>query len=117
MISVGLTAALCLGLTLFSFQTKWDFTGWEIYLFAASWMLFCFGLVSIFFLAKGMPMMNLVYSGLVGLLFAIFLVIDTQKLMGGKKYSISPEEHIYAALQLYLDIVYIFLAILRMGRR
>ena len=25
--ALGITAALCLGLTLFSFQTKWDFTG------------------------------------------------------------------------------------------
>lgn len=37
--------------------------------------------------------------------------------MGGKKYSISPEEHVYAAVQLYVDIVYIFLAILNLGRR
>lgn len=34
-------------------------------------------------------------------------------MMGGKhKYSISPEEYIFAALNLYLDIVNIFLYIL-----
>ncbi len=33
-------------------------------------------------------------------------------LMGGKKHELSPEEYIYGALQLYLDIVYIFLMIL-----
>ena len=116
MISIGLTALVCLGLTIFSFQTKWDLTGIGMYLFAASWVLFLFGLLSIFFLAKGMPMMNLIYAGLLGLLFSMFLVMDTQQIIGGKKYSISPEEHIYAAVQLYLDIFYIFLAILRMGR-
>jgi FtsH-binding integral membrane protein len=36
--------------------------------------------------------------------------------MGGKKYSISPEEHMYAAVQLYVDVVMIFLAILNLGR-
>jgi FtsH-binding integral membrane protein len=27
LMAIGITALLCLGLTLFSFQTKWDFTG------------------------------------------------------------------------------------------
>ncbi|KHJ99326.1 hypothetical protein OESDEN_00667 [Oesophagostomum dentatum] len=29
-------------------------------------------------------------------------------LMGGRKYEISPEDHIFAAVQIFLDIVYIF---------
>ena len=33
-------------------------------------------------------------------------------LMGGRKHELSPEEYIYGALQLYLDIVYLFLIIL-----
>lgn len=36
MLAVGLTAGVTLGLTIFAFQTKWDFTG-EIY----SFLLFC----------------------------------------------------------------------------
>jgi protein lifeguard len=41
------------------------------------------------------------------------LIYDTQMMMGGKhKYSISPEEYIFAALNLYLDIVQIFMHIL-----
>jgi FtsH-binding integral membrane protein len=47
----------------------------------------------------------------------MFLVYDTQQIMGGKKYSISPEEHVFAAVQLYVDVVYIFLAILQLGGR
>lgn len=47
-----------------------------------------------------------------------FLAYDTQLLMGGRKHELSPEEHIFAALQLYMDIVQIFLFILRiLGRR
>jgi len=42
-----------------------------------------------------------------------YLVFDTQLMLGGKhKYSLSPEEHIFAALNLYLDIVNMFLYIL-----
>jgi FtsH-binding integral membrane protein len=58
-----------------------------------------------------------VYAALMALLFSAFLIYDTQQIMGGKKYSISPEEHIYASVQLYIDVVYIFLAILSLGKR
>jgi len=88
-----------------------------MYLFAASWILFFFGLLCIYFLARHYPIVNVIYSGLMALLFSIFLVYDTQQIMGGKKYSISPEEHIFAAIQLYVDVVYIFLAILNLGGR
>lgn len=41
------------------------------------------------------------------------MVFDTQMMLGGKhKYSLSPEEYIFAALNLYLDIVNLFLFIL-----
>lgn len=33
-------------------------------------------------------------------------------IMGGRKHEMSPEEYIFGALQLYLDVVYLFLMIL-----
>lgn len=57
--------------------------------------------------------MTLVYASIGALLFSFYLVYDTQLMLGGKhKYSISPEEYIFAALNLYLDIINIFLYIL-----
>ncbi len=45
--------------------------------------------------------------------FFQYLVFDTQMMMGGKhKYALSPEEYIFAALNLYLDIVNLFIFIL-----
>lgn len=41
-----------------------------------------------------------------------FLIYDTQMIMGGRKIELSPEEYIYGALQLYIDVVYIFLFLL-----
>lgn len=41
-----------------------------------------------------------------------FLAVDTQLLLGNKKMAISPEEYVYAALNLYTDIINIFLYIL-----
>lgn len=117
LMAIGITAALCLGLTLFSFQTKIDFTGIGMYLFAATWILFIFGILAIVFFARGYPVVHTVYSALIALLFSVYLIYDTQQIMGGKKYEISPEEHIYASVQLYIDVVYIFLAILSLGRK
>jgi FtsH-binding integral membrane protein len=57
--------------------------------------------------------MVIVYASLGALIFSIYLVYDTQLMMGGKhKYSITPEEYIFAALNLYLDIINIFMYIL-----
>lgn len=43
-----------------------------------------------------------------------YLVFDTQMMLGGNhKYSVSPEEYIFAALSLYVDIVNLFLMILQ----
>lgn len=45
-----------------------------------------------------------------------YLVFDTQLIVGGKhrKYEVSPEEYIFAALNLYLDIVGLFLLLLQL---
>lgn len=43
-----------------------------------------------------------------------FLAFDTQLLMGKKRYNISPEEYIFATLNIYLDVVYIFSFILQL---
>lgn len=108
--AVGITAAVCLGLTLFAFQTKWDFTVMGGVLFVAVIILMVFGIVAIFVQVK---VLQLVYASLGAFIFSIYLIYDTQMMMGGKhKYSISPEEYIFAALNLYLDIVQIFMYIL-----
>ncbi|XP_058462787.1 protein lifeguard 1 isoform X3 [Malaya genurostris] len=110
LLAVGITAAVCLGLTLFAFQTKWDFTVMGGVLFVAVIILMLFGIIAIFFPGKTI---TIVYASLGAMLFSIYLVYDTQLMMGGEhKYSISPEEYIFAALNLYLDIINIFMYIL-----
>uniref|UniRef100_A0A182Q3F2 Uncharacterized protein n=1 Tax=Anopheles farauti TaxID=69004 RepID=A0A182Q3F2_9DIPT len=110
MLAFGITAAVCLGLTLFAFQTKWDFTMLGGILFAAVLVFFLFGLISMFFPGKTT---QIVYSSIGALLFSVYLIYDTQMMMGGHhKQSISPEEYVFAALCLYLDVINIFLHIL-----
>ena len=42
-------------------------------------------------------------------LFCLFLLIDIQLVMGGGKYEFSPEDYVIAALNIYLDLVNLFL--------
>lgn len=41
-----------------------------------------------------------------------FLAVDTQLILGNKQLAISQEEYVFAALNLYTDIINIFLYIL-----
>jgi len=112
LLAVGITAVVCLGLTLFAFQTKWDFTKLNGALFVAVLILFVLSLVGIF-LRDRYPWWHLMIAGFSAVLFSLYLIHDTQMMMGGNhKYQISPEEYIFAALTLFLDIYNIFLAIL-----
>ena len=45
-----------------------------------------------------------------------FLVYDTQQVVGGRRFQLSPEEYITGALELYIDVIYIFLMILGASR-
>jgi len=42
------------------------------------------------------------------------LIYDTQRVVGGKnrRFQLSPEEYIAGALELYIDIIYLFLILL-----
>lgn len=57
--------------------------------------------------------MQSIYGGLFAIFFGIFLAIDTWMVL---KSDLSEEEYIYGALQLYIDIVYIFLFLLGLQR-
>ncbi|XP_068145526.1 protein lifeguard 1 isoform X2 [Drosophila tropicalis] len=110
LMAVGITAAVSLGLTLFALQTKFDFTMCGGVLVCCLVVFIIFGIVAIFVSGKIFAM---VYASLGALLFSVYLVYDTQLMLGGKhKYSISPEEYIFAALNLYLDIINIFMYLL-----
>jgi hypothetical protein len=110
LMAVGITAVVTLALTVFAFQTKWDFTMMGGMLFVLVIVLFCFGLLAAIIQSR---ILSLVYASIGALIFSAYIVFDTQMMMGGKhKYSLSPEEYIIAALNLYLDIINLFLYIL-----
>ncbi|KAF6739564.1 Protein lifeguard 1 [Oryzias melastigma] len=107
--AVGITAVVCFTVVIFSMQTKYDFTSCYGVLFVCLIVLIIFGFLCIFIQNK---ILQIVYGGLGALLFTCFLAVDTQLLLGNKELSLSPEEYVFAALNLYTDIINIFLYIL-----
>ena len=113
--AVGITTAVCLGLTIFALQTKWDFTILRGLMLCLLISLIFFGILagSVSYRAA-----DVAYAWLGAAIFSIYLVIDTQLLMGGNhRYAITPEEYIFAALNLYMDIINLFLMVLRLFGR
>ncbi|GMS98467.1 hypothetical protein PENTCL1PPCAC_20642, partial [Pristionchus entomophagus] len=114
LMALVMVTACCGIIILFAMQTKYDLTSCMGFMALFSMFLFVFGLVAmISVFAFHVQWLYTIYSGLACLMFMAYLAIDVQMLMGNRKYSISPEDHIFAALQLFLDIVYIFWMILQ----
>ncbi|KAJ8288118.1 hypothetical protein COCON_G00007770 [Conger conger] len=107
--AVGITAVVCFTVVLFSLQSKYDFTSCQGVLFVCLIVLIVFAILCIFIRNK---ILHIVYASLGALLFTCFLAVDTQLLLGNKKLSLSPEEYVFAALNLYTDIINIFMYIL-----
>ena len=102
-----LTLGIFIGLTVFACQTKYDFVSWAPYLFGSLWALILFGFVAAFFSYNSTA--ELLYGGFGALIFSGYILVDTQMVM--RHYHV--EEEIAAAISLYLDIINLFLAILR----
>jgi len=105
--AVILTAGIFVFLTAFSCQSKYDFTSWIPYLGGALWGLILFGFMSMFFPYSSTG--ELIYGGVAALIFSAYILVDTQMVM--RHHHV--EEEIAAAISLYLDIINLFLAILR----
>ncbi|QFZ28546.1 putative Bax inhibitor [Clavispora lusitaniae] len=103
-----ITFAIFMGLTLFAFQTKYDFTSWQGVLGMALWALIAWGFISMFFPieTKGVAM---VYSGIGAIVFSGYVVVDTQIIMK----TATLDDEIVASVTLYLDIINLFLFVLR----
>jgi FtsH-binding integral membrane protein len=105
--AVVLTAGIFVFLTAFACQSKYDFTSWMPYLFGALWGLLLFGFMSVFLPYSSTG--ELIYGLLAALIFSGYILVDTHLVL--RKHHV--EEEIAAAISLYLDVINLFLAILR----
>jgi len=105
LLAMGICGILILALTLFAFQTKYDFTACGGFLFAILLIFTIVGILYSFWHNKS----NLIISGIGAAIFCLYIIYDTQLMLGGNhKYALSPEEYIFAALNLYIDFVVLF---------
>ncbi|KZW00279.1 glutamate binding protein [Exidia glandulosa HHB12029] len=95
------------GLTLYTLQSKRDFSGMGPYLFGGLFALLTTGLVGMF-LPFGQTF-ELVYAIGGCLIFSGYVVYDTHLITA----RLSPDEYIFAAISLYLDFINLFINILR----
>ena len=104
--ALALTFAVVFSLTIYTLNTKRDFSFIGYGIVAGLSVLIIGGLLQIFIQSSAFEI-ALSFTGAV--LFSLFLIFDTQQMMT----VLSPEEYILATINLYMDILNLFLYILR----
>ncbi|KAJ3099251.1 Transmembrane BAX inhibitor motif-containing protein 4 [Phlyctochytrium planicorne] len=102
-----LTFSLFFGLTFFTIQSKINFSGLAPFLFGALWIVVIASFVQLFLPFSRIT--DLIFAVIIAVLFCGYIVFDTYQLFN----RFNPEEYILASIELYLDILNLFLAILR----
>ncbi|PWN52128.1 UPF0005-domain-containing protein [Violaceomyces palustris] len=102
-----LTVFTFLGLTLFTLQSRYDFSSLGGWLFGGLMILVGTGMVSLFFPYNHTFDLVTAVAGCV--IFSLYIVYDTWLI----QRRLSPEEWVLANLSLYLDILNLFISILR----
>jgi len=117
LLAVATVAVVFSGLTAYACLTKRDFTGCGPYLMAALWCLVGFSFVVMLWQMCFPPLpaaVDLMYAWAGVFLFSFYIVFDTQLIVGGNhKCQFDIDDYCFAALNLYLDIIQLFIHLLR----
>lgn len=93
-------------LTLYAFLSRRDFSAWGSFFIVGLWVLIATSVLNFFFRN---PTADLWLAGGTVLIFSGLLVFDTWRL----RNVYGPEDYVIAAVQIYLDLLNMFMAILR----
>ena len=107
----GLTMLIVFGLTMYACFTKTDFTMMGGFLFSCSIVLIFLGIIGLFFRSYFYQML---LNSMRVLLMSVYLIFDTQLVIGKNSQLIKLDDYILASLNIYLDVINIFLKILRL---
>lgn len=110
MIAACLTAAAVVGLTIYAFYTDSDLTVCLGLMFVLTIVMIVASILAIFIRNRWF---QLAISICGVLLFSVYLIIDTQLILGNKSNALSIDDYVWAAMNLYIDIVQLFLYILQ----
>ena len=109
LVALGLTVALCTLITLYALWTKKDYTVMGGFLFSSLILLILCSLICIFI---RIPILHviLIYIGLI--LFGLYLSYDVQLIVGRGEEKFAEDDYILASINIYLDVIGIFIRIL-----
>ena len=110
-VAVCLTAGIVVSLTIYAMYTKTDFTMMGGMLFMLCSTLILMTILAIFIRTTAL---QIIISSFAVFLFGIYLIYDTQLIVGGKRAELSIDDYIVGALMLYIDIITIFIEILKL---
>jgi modulator of FtsH protease len=102
----AMTSVVFGSMSFYAIKTKKDFTSYGKPLMIALFVIIGFSIINIFL---GNPMISIIISGIVVILFSILVIFDTQNIMRGMY-----ETPIDGAIALYLDFLNIFTALLQL---
>ena len=108
--SIFLTIGAAFGIIIYAWRSKKDLSSCGMALTAFVAQLFFFGFINIFIRSRFLDML---YCFAATALIGMYLVYDVQLISGkfGKEYSV--EDYIFAAMELYIDIIRLFMQILK----
>ena len=108
--AASMTFVMVISLTLYAMTTKTDITiyGGLIFIFFAA--LFLFGFFSIFIQC---PLFHVILALIGVILFSIYIIYDTQLIIGNKSEMIEVDDYILGAFMLYTDIINLFIELLK----
>ena len=109
-ITLFLTLLSTLIITFYSCTSKNDFSSLKATLLIIFCQLIMSGFISIILKMK---ILYMFYIFLSTITIGIYLVYDTQLIMGKFGYAYSVDDYIFASLEIYMDIIRLFLTILR----
>ena len=122
LLAAGFTAIITVTLSIYACVTSTDFT-------QMCGPFFCIGLLIIITVSMLCSILSSIfitmtgefypfYTGFCIILYGIYLLIDTQLIVGGGRYELSIDDYIIGAMIIYMDIVILFIKLLELfGRR
>lgn len=108
--AIGLTVGISVGLTIYACITKTDYTYCGGILSCAVFIFILYGMFGWWF----GKWVYFIYCGIGAFIFSLYLIYDTQKVLGKFRVKYSIDDYACAALDLYMDVVNLFLSILSM---
>lgn len=109
------TGLSCCLIAIIANSKKFDITncGWTLFFLGVGHLLITILLIPIFVLSGKAQLGSMLLAVAGALIVSLYLMFDIQLIMGGKKCELSPEEYIFGAIMLYVDIIQLFLFMLR----